>query len=72
MKKISIKFFILLNLGTIRGSGTLDGRVKSNDINGDQQLAKAAARIVTDAEGLKRREQTGLETLVVYAVNDEC
>ncbi len=46
--------------------------VKSNDINGDQQLAKAATRIVTDTEGLKRREQTGLETLVVYAVNDEC
>ncbi len=26
----------------------------------------------TDAEARKRGEQTGLETLVVHAVNDEC
>ena len=28
--------------------------------------------LVTDAEGRKRGEQTGLETLVVHAVNYEC
>ena len=27
---------------------------------------------VTDAEARKRGEQTGLDTLVVHAVNDEC
>ena len=31
---------------------------------------KTALWIVTDAQGRKRREQTGLDTLVVYAVND--
>ena len=28
--------------------------------------------LLTDAEERKRREQTGLDTLVVYAVKDEC
>ena len=28
--------------------------------------------VVTDAEARKRGEQTGLDTLVVHAVNDEC
>ena len=65
-------FFILKIQGAIEVSGTLGVRVKSNDIKGDHQLAKAANQFVTDAEVLKRREQTGLETLVVYAVNDEC
>ena len=27
---------------------------------------------LTDVEGLRRREQTGLDTLVVYAVKAEC
>ena len=35
-------------------------------------MAKAALWLVTDAEALKRGEQTGLDTLVVHAVNDEC
>lgn len=35
-------------------------------------MAKAAIYIYTDAEVRKHREQTGLGTLVVYAVNDEC
>jgi len=35
-------------------------------------MAKAAIYVVTDAEGRKRRERTGLETPVVYAVNDGC
>ncbi len=35
-------------------------------------MAKAAFWSVTDAEARKRGEQTGLDTLVVHAVNDEC
>jgi hypothetical protein len=35
-------------------------------------VAKAATWTSTDAETRKRGEQTGLDTLVVHAVNDEC
>ena len=35
-------------------------------------MAKAAIWLGTDAEARKRGEQTGLDTLVVYAVKDEC
>ncbi len=35
-------------------------------------MAKAARWSVSDAEARKRGEQTGLDTLVVHAVNDEC
>ena len=34
-------------------------------------MAKAAYWAGTDAETRKRGEQTGLDTLVVHAVNDE-
>ena len=34
-------------------------------------MAKAAPWIDTDAEVRKRGEQTGLDTLVVHAVNDD-
>jgi len=34
-------------------------------------VAKAVIRVFTDAEERKRREQTGLDTLVVYAVKYE-
>ncbi len=34
-------------------------------------MAKAACWPNTDAEARKRGEQTGLDTLVVHAVNDE-
>ena len=34
-------------------------------------MAKAACWLDTDAEGRKRGERTGLDTLVVHAVNDE-
>ncbi len=34
-------------------------------------MAKAATWTDTDAEVRKRGEQTGLDTLVVHAVNDE-
>ena len=33
-------------------------------------MAKASFWFKTDAEARKHREQTGLDTLVVYAVND--
>ena len=33
-------------------------------------MAKAAYWTVTDAEARKRGEQTGLDTLVVHALND--
>ncbi len=35
-------------------------------------MAKAAFWTVTDAQIRKRGEQTGLDTLVVHAVNVEC
>ena len=34
-------------------------------------MAKAACWTVTDVEARRRGEQTGLDTLVVHAVNDE-
>ena len=34
-------------------------------------VAKAIAWLNTDAEARERGEQTGLDTLVVHAVNDE-
>ena len=34
-------------------------------------MAKATFWSITDAEGRKRGERTGLDTLVVHAVNDE-
>ena len=33
---------------------------------------KQLSGLFTDAEERKHREQTGLDTLVVYAVKDEC
>ena len=35
-------------------------------------MAKAVSWGVPDAEGRKRGEQTGLDTRVVHALNDEC
>ncbi len=35
-------------------------------------MAKAATWLVTDAQARKRGEQTGLDTLVVHALNDVC
>ena len=34
-------------------------------------MAKAVNWTITDAEARKRGEQTGLDTLVVHAVNDD-
>ena len=38
---------------------------------GGTPVAKAAYWTVTDVEARKRGEQTGLDTLVVHAVNDD-
>jgi hypothetical protein len=38
----------------------------------DSVKAKAALYVETDVEGRRHREQTGLDTQVVFAVNDEC
>ncbi len=35
-------------------------------------MAKAAIWLIIDAVARKRGEQTGLDTLVVHALNDEC
>ena len=34
-------------------------------------IAKAACQAITDADARKRGDQTGLDTLVVHAVNDD-
>ncbi len=52
-------------------SGIPSVEVKFVDI-GKNTGAKAAHWTDTDAEARKRGEQTGLDTLVVHAVNDEC
>lgn len=35
-------------------------------------IAKAIILVITDVEKRKHRDQRGLDTLVVYAVKDEC
>ena len=35
-------------------------------------MAEATIWVLTDADVRKHGEQTGLDTLLVYAVNDEC
>ncbi len=51
-------------------SGIPSVAVKCVDIRGTP-VAKAAYWTDNDAEARKRGEQTGLDTLVVHAVNDE-
>ncbi len=52
-------------------SGIPSVAVKCVDIRKNAS-GKAAYWTVTDVEARKRGEQTGLDTLVVHAVNDEC
>ncbi len=59
----------VLSMGEV--SGTPSVEVKFVDIRKNTS-AKAANWPITDAEARKRGEQTGLDTLVVHAVNDEC
>ncbi len=59
----------LVGLSTGEESGIPGVEVKFVDI-GKNTVAKAALWTDTDAETRKRGEQTGLDTLVVHAVND--
>ena len=61
---------ILADLSAEEASGIPSVAVKCVDIGGTP-VAKATCWAVTDAEARKRGEQTGLDTLVVHAVNDE-
>ncbi len=61
----------LNGLSTKEGRGIPGVEVKFVDIAGTP-AAKAATWFETDAEVRKRGEQTGLDTLVVHAVNDGC
>ncbi len=58
-----------LSIGEV--GGILGGEVKFVDIEGNTS-GEAANWTNTDAETRKRGEQTGLDTLVVHAVNDGC
>ncbi len=60
---------ILLGSSPIEGGGIPGVAVKCVDF-WRTPVAKAAPWIETDAEVRKRGEQTGLDTLVVHAVND--
>ncbi len=52
-------------------SGTASVEVKFVDIRKNTS-GEGGSLADTDAEARKRGEQTGLDTLVVHAVNDEC
>ncbi len=60
---------ILPFLSTEEGSGIPGVAVKCVDIRKNTS-SEGASWSVTDAETRKRGEQTGLDTLVVHAVND--
>ena len=45
--------------------------VKCIDITQNPRIAKAACQAMTDADARKCGYQTGLDTLVVHAVNDD-
>ena len=60
----------LLFLSVGEESGIPSVAVKCVDIRRNT-VAKAAYWTVTDVEARKRGEQTGLDTLVVHAVNDD-
>ncbi len=57
-------------LSEVEAGGIPSVAVKCVDIGGTS-VAKAACWAFTDAEARKRGEQTGLDTLVVHAVNDD-
>ncbi len=62
---------ILLSWSTREGGGIPGVAVKCVEI-WRNTVAKAAPWFDTDAEVRKRGEQTGLDALVVHAVNDVC
>ncbi len=59
----------VLSAGEVSGIPSV--AVKCVDIRRNTS-GEAAYWTVTDVEARKRGEQTGLDTLVVHAVNDEC
>ncbi len=61
----------LLGLNTGEGRGIPGVEVKFVDI-GRNTSGEGGDLTDIDAEVRKRGEQTGLDTLVVHAVNDEC
>ena len=63
--------WILVDLSAEEVSGIPSVAVKCVEMGGTP-VAKATYWAVTDAEARKRGERTGLDTLVVHAVNDEC
>ncbi len=62
---------ILAILSSGEVSGTASVEVKFVDIRKNTS-GEGGSLADTDAEVRKRGEQTGLDTLVVHAVNDEC
>ncbi len=65
--KLHLKLY-LLSVGEVDGIPSVAVKCK---ILGGTPVAKAVYWTITDAEARKRGEQTGLDTLVVHAVNDE-
>ena len=62
----------LENLSAEEESGIPCVAVKCAEIWRNTSGEKATFWSVTDADVRKRGDQTGLDTLVVHAVNDEC
>ena len=65
--ELHLKLYFL-SVGEVDGIPSV--AVKCVDLGGTP-VAKAVNWTITDAEARKRGEQTGLDTLVVHAVNDE-
>ncbi len=62
---------IQADLSVEEGRGIPSVEVKFVDI-GKNTGGEGGDLVITDAEARKRGEQTGLDTLVVHAVNDVC
>ncbi len=61
---------ILSDLSMVKVGGMCNVAVKCLDITQNTD-SKAACWAITDADARKRGERTGLDTLVVHAVNDD-
>ena len=70
--EIKNAFDTILCLSISKDNRIFCGGVKSIEIKRNASRRKRLSRIFTDNEERKRREQIGLDTLVVYAVKDEC
>ena len=55
-----------------RGEWNCECRGEIRRYSQEHQWRRRLTGSITDAEARKRGEQTGLDTLVVHAVNDEC